>query len=788
LNNFAPFSFLVRPNLSLFPSQCTLDTLTHIIIISKHHFKVSSRTFQQHHFNHTKKRRAKKAVKMDELMELMEDASPPAGETGVDKDVDDGGGRDDGMMDELAMLMMDEDEETTGHPQTIRPFSTTERSTNKPIVTPSSRSGAPNNKKKNTCKPTSVDDRLGIRMLNRLVSSADLLELLTDHPYFSPATLSAMPLAQLNTLLHDPARIVDPATVAGKTNLVTVGMVFSNSGTRLSSKNGSAFCVLTIGSNLASGPCVTLFLFGEVYGKYCRTCTPGKVVAVLGPKLLPAKDSNHGGNNSNNNNKNSDSAISFSIYDRGQLQLVATARDYGTCQGKVRVKQRDGTWSNNGTCKAHVDTRVSEFCEQHRRQQNSTRNANASSKFQQLKQQQAQQRVPPVLVSSSMTTPRMGTIPGKTGSNRFLNPNMTSQVVVVVASKQQQQQIAPLTSSGQRPPNPTISRLGTTSVPMHMSKTALHPLPPRQVNQGLVALQDRSDAKKISKPIQNAHKKVAKQTVVGDLLKQAISSHKAPKAKHGAKPLSAYMEKPQNDAKTANSSSGNKRRKVNTDGVGFDGSVPVPKPSGMFAASTGVAQAKSSATSSRPSLAERQQQVLQQQAELARLRQEQPTNNNNKVMHKPHSSLHKENGKNKNPSKDDLFAALGDFDEEKVRNAKSRFANEIAAEEYAASRQKVIELEKLEERQIKKTNNKESKEKRLTKDWRCKTCQQNYSVKPKGCFKAGHDVITVRNLRKEKTKEEARTALHNKRSEDGGLQLGAGLEWSGRFEGTNFYR
>ena len=40
----------------------------------------------------------------------------------------------------------------------------------------------------------SVDDRLGIRMTNRLVSSSDLLDLVTDFAYFSPSVLSAMSL------------------------------------------------------------------------------------------------------------------------------------------------------------------------------------------------------------------------------------------------------------------------------------------------------------------------------------------------------------------------------------------------------------------------------------------------------------------------------------------------------------------------------------------------------------------------------------------------------------------
>ena len=47
-----------------------------------------------------------------------------------------------------------------------------------------------------------IDDRLGIRMMNRLVSSNDLSELINDYTYFSPSVLSAMTLKRLNSLLQ----------------------------------------------------------------------------------------------------------------------------------------------------------------------------------------------------------------------------------------------------------------------------------------------------------------------------------------------------------------------------------------------------------------------------------------------------------------------------------------------------------------------------------------------------------------------------------------------------------
>ena len=88
---------------------------------------------------------------------------------------------------------------------------------------------------------------------------------MSEHLVFSPAALVALPLGRLNTLLESPARIVDPATVSGTTipNFMTAGLVFKNSGTRLSASKGSAFCVLSVGSNFSSGPCMSVFLFGD---------------------------------------------------------------------------------------------------------------------------------------------------------------------------------------------------------------------------------------------------------------------------------------------------------------------------------------------------------------------------------------------------------------------------------------------------------------------------------------------------------------------------------------------
>jgi hypothetical protein len=182
-----------------------------------------------------------------------------------------------------------------------------------------------------------VDDRVGIRMIRRKISGAEIMDLISDNPYHSTASLSAMSLAALNQLLVNPAAVVDKASkVCGTTNLVTVGIVFSNSGTRLTA-SGNAFCVLTIGT-LATGPAIAALLFGSVYSQFCRTCSPGQVVALVRPRLLPPRKG---------------SSVSFTFNDERHFLLVADAQDFGLCKAK-------------GHCRSYVDLRLGEFCIKHR--------------------------------------------------------------------------------------------------------------------------------------------------------------------------------------------------------------------------------------------------------------------------------------------------------------------------------------------------------------------------------------------------------------------------------------
>lgn len=223
---------------------------------------------------------------MDELLDLMdeEERSP------TNEKPSQSSGNDDDGMDELLDLMDDqfENEDDAETSQSKSSSTAVPRRNQAQVVTPppsslrrpkarhqSSSQQNPQRTTKSKSISAGIDDKLGIRMMERKVSSVDLLDMISINPYYTPASISAMSLNSLSRLLIEPPSNIDPATVTGKMNAMTVGIVFANTGTKQTAK-GSAFCILEIGS-FVSGPCVTVMLFGDVYSKYVRTCVPGKV-------------------------------------------------------------------------------------------------------------------------------------------------------------------------------------------------------------------------------------------------------------------------------------------------------------------------------------------------------------------------------------------------------------------------------------------------------------------------------------------------------------------------------
>jgi hypothetical protein len=603
---------------------------------------------------------------MDELLALMEDDHSPEEEP--PPQVSEGAGID-------ALVSVMEEKKNPGkrenQPSSLRtplppPYS--RRST---LVTPSSNSGQrqptrssrpttkqpaanhappPPSNKNQPVVDVSVDDKLGIRMLKRMVSSVDLLDLLSTNPYFTPACLSAMCLSRLAKLLVDPPQIVDRATISGKTHLVTVGIVFSNTGTRISAKGG-AFCVLTIG-NFTSGPCVSVLLFGDAYSKHCRTCVAGKVVALINPKLLPPKT-------------DSDTSLSVSVTDASHMQLVATAQDYGVCKASgLRRRQPNGEYMSNGNCKNYVDKRKCEYCDTHLKQRHQTSSSNMRvAAGGALPKQGGMTFVQKMRFESA--PPTQNNVQGKnniivrnnkesTGSNnRFLNPEPTSNSFLNPSSAA------------------TGPHAGRSAIPMHMKKK--EPLAVRSGNARM--LSSRKGAGESSNRLLNGSvKPPAPQTTTkpkqrgiigaGDWLQTGTSSKRQP------------------PSSLAQLAAKKKQRSINTVGAGgWDGSVAVPKPCRLFQGKVPTKLlAKSSSTAS--SIAAQQEaaaeRIRQQQSEVAlRRRKEQavPVNPYDSRKGKPVSRAQQF---------DDFFSnnVKLNVDTEKVLNAKSRFASEADAENY----------------------------------------------------------------------------------------------------------
>ena len=788
----------------------------------------------------------------------------------------------------------------------------------------------------------SIDDQLGVRMTHRFVSSSELSELVHDYMYYSPSVFSALPLQRRNQLLQDPSPILDPVTVTGKLveNFVTVGIVFHNSGTRISAKK-NAFCVVTLGSNLHAGPSVSIFLFGNAYGKFCTSCTPGKVIALMGaPKLLPANNNNdnrRGSNNKNKSNRNTDHhAVSLSVYDVNQIQIIATARDYGTCK--------------SASCKQYIDKRISDYCDYHRRREagggGTNNNNNLNTKFQQIKSQHQQHQA--ILVPQASRTKRHlntnANNNNKTNTNRFLNnnnhrPTMTTNGITTTRlftnnssnNEYSSQQMTGFESRSRIGRNSAIAssasissngRFGrnrkneisstTRIIPKAMSKIRSSSQQQQNSNTTIIHNGRRSSTTTNGTTCSNAVQNLAakRQRVAsvdgGNWMEEAIAISK----KNGGGPppissignsnrrgfsLATFTTKSNNnktndkqlrvqhqirssskvtatatantttsiaasDTIATNSSNHNHNHKqaprsINTTGLRFDGSVCIPKASSLFQLSNTATTATAedyyltSTSNSRIVTPTNNQlkettaeHLLQQQSLIAHRVKEgrkgtnnatstsdgkevgkrgrfyraterkeshpysntkttstkiksglnpysKRNNNNTKSFNSNNTNTNNQSNNNsKSKRKDDVndfLTAMGgdtNFDEEKIRQAKSRFANEAAADDYAKQRRKVVELEKLEESQNKKKSSKDhhnnKHNNRITKTWYCKSCQQQYNYKPNNCIAARHDIKTRHEIKSLTTKDEQRTKMHRQSTDDGGLILGSGLDWS----------
>mmetsp|Transcript_9102 Transcript_9102/g.8698 ORF Transcript_9102/g.8698 Transcript_9102/m.8698 type:complete len:101 (+) Transcript_9102:848-1150(+) len=74
-------------------------------------------------------------------------------------------------------------------------------------------------------------------------------------------------------------------------------------------------------------------------------------------------------------------------------------------------------------------------------------------------------------------------------------------------------------------------------------------------------------------------------------------------------------------------------------------------------------------------------------------------------------------------------------------------------------------------------NNEKQNKSSIVTEWKCHTCNKLLSTRPKLCIAYKHKVVIKRSIKKKLTSVESR--LKQKDVENGGIVLGAGLEWSG---------
>ena len=562
---------------------------------------------------------------------------------------------------------------------------------------------------------TAVDEKVGIRMTQRMVSSLEMLDLISENPYFSTAALSAMSRARLNELLVVPSAIVSAENVAGRTNILTLGIVFENSGTRISSKGG-AYSLLKIG-NLVTGPCCTIFLFGDAYGNFTTKLRPGMVVALLSPNLIPPKP------NSN------DTAVALSVRDTKQIVHVAKAQDFGICKGISRSHK-----STNKPCKQFVDTRICSYCNAHRAQLNVANGVVNVNQEKSFLQKMRHEGVRPIqkcptgtksmkLASGVVVSFAHGTTLSK---NSIMNPPiMTDRLSVHI---------------------PTITPNSTpllNQAPKHMKKG--ESIISRKISSGLVNSYQKGFLPK-AKLLAANRCDVNQSTVAIDWLKPAVASNHT------------------------------KRRVVNTVGtIGFNGTVIIPKPNKLFRSTMARVERQPDLGASKEI---KSVMVVDKQRQLAALlKMAKPISKDSETRSRYHSNSTVDNefrvsfDKFSKVDTDSILAIKSRFAKEADAEAyaKSRLVvsdlerREIFKEQNEAKRKKAgISGTKIE------------------KEWICVTCNKRRSqMKPNICIRQNHKVRLERLVKSVLSEADKRSKLNETDVDDGGLTLGQGLDWSG---------
>lgn len=644
----------------------------------------------------------------------------------------------------------------------------------------------------------SIDPFTKIRIVQRRTGKVVLVDLLAPFQFVTTAGLANMNKAQISALITHPSNNNDSDSPSGRSSMASMGIVFSNSGTRMS-KNGRAFSIITLG-DLHTGPTVSIFLFGHAYSDFTTKIQTGSVIAVVGSSIMPSRQ---GG----------ETRISLSVNDIQQLILVGKAMDYGTCAGEDTRKNYSynghGHSNDKAKCKCYVDLRLGRFCKFHQNKQ--LQNQGGAKKHshtgvkknmtfvQGMRAETDMRKVAMARMTSrgtinnsmpsntiTMFMPGMGTVVaahvGTSGTkhNTLASSNKSHQRGALGGSKALEQALgmsnvnfgigtiaAPANKSLQRAPK-QMSLSNTSTMTRSTAPAA-----------GQIGLKVSSSG--VSNPylskttVVPANRNISQPTqssATNDILGQVLAPDRR-SASHT--PLTKSMK-----------SNPEKRKRNLVHMEGMNGQVQVPKPNTLFNKTVAPNAYNSTPCTAQmqPITPSPQQKSImrEKQKELAeRLKHGKTSANMHKITHKSKtkSSLSSSGA----PDLDSILGMVPLSGEKRasVLEAKSKYSQEADAESYAKSRKVISELEKQEAKhdkiQARKTQA-VSGTTIIVSEYKCLTCKKVTQSKPVRCISANHKVKRKREIKKQESTIEKRLNLKTRSADDGGMVLGAGLEWS----------
>lgn len=647
----------------------------------------------------------------------------------------------------------------------------------------------------------SIDPYTKIRIVQRRTGKVELVDLLAPFQFVTTAGLANMNKAQISALITHPSNNNDSESPSGRSSMASMGIVFSNSGTRMS-KNGRAFSIITLG-DLHTGPTVSIFLFGHAYSDFTTKIQTGSVIAVVGSSIMPSRQ---GG----------ETRISLSVNDIQQLILVGKAVDYGTCAGEDTRKN----YSNNGQghsnvkakCKSYVDLRLGRFCKFHKKKQlqsqggakkHSHTGVKKNMTFMQGMRAETDMRkvamarmasrgsINQSIPSNNMTIvmPGMGTVVaahvGTSGTkyNSLTSSNKSHQRGALGGSKALEQALgmsnvnfgigtmaAPANKSMQRAPKQmSISNTSTTA-----RRTT-----PAAGQIGLKVSSSGISNPYLSKttvvPVNRNVSQPTQSLATNDILGQVLAPHRR-SATHA--PLTK--------------SNPEKRKRNLVHMKGMNGQVQVPKPNTLFNQAVAPNSYNSTPYIAQiqpitPSPQQKSAMREQQKALAERLKHGKTSANIHKIMHKSKSKSDSSSGP---PDLDSILGMVPLSDEKRasVLEAKSKYSLEADAESYAKSRKVISELEKQEAKHdkiqarktqaVSGTTPGSTGTTKIVSEYKCLTCKKITQYTPLLCISANHKVKIKREIKKQESTIDKRLNLKTRSADDGGMILGAGLEWS----------